>query len=163
LTNLRYSLLPLLALLAIVASIVVAPSMAAAQTAGLDQYQPNPGSTHHSAGGDGAAGPNDDGPVAGGAPAAGGSSGTGTAAGGNGGDEGADRSSGDGRNASRHGDPDAVPTSAGATEHPLGTIPFTDYPLTPLLLGVLLLLLAGLIAKLATYLAGRRRQPPSPV
>jgi hypothetical protein len=158
LTDLRYSLPSLLALLAIAGSIVIAPSLAAAQTAGLDQYQPNPGGIHHSGGGDRPAGPSDDGRASGGAPAAGGSSGTGT-----GGGEGAGRSGGDGHDTSRAGSPDAVPTSPGPAEHSLGTIPFTDYPLTPLLLGVLLLLLAGLIAKLATHLAGRRRQPPSPV
>jgi hypothetical protein len=159
LTDLRYSLPSLLALLAIAGSIVIAPSLAAAQTAGLDQYQPNPGGTHHSGGGDHAAGPSDDGRAGGGAPAAGGSTGTGTGGGG----ESAGRSGGDGQNNSRAGSPDAVPTSPGPAEHSLGTIPFTDYPLTPLLLGVLLLLLAGLIAKLATYLAGRRRNPASPV
>lgn len=154
-TDLRYSLLSLPALLAIVASIVVAPSVATAQTAGLDQYVPNPGNTHH--GGGGAGGDDGDGGHAPSAPA-----GTGSSSGGDGTSADERGAGGNGERASTSDGPAAVPTSTGTAEHPLGTIPLTDYPLTPLLLGVFLLLVAGLIARLATYLAGRRRRPPTP-
>ena len=159
LTDRRYSLLTPLVLLALLASIVVAVPVAAAQTAGLDQYQPNPGGIGHH-GGSGGAGAGGGGGSGGGPTAAAGPE---SAGGSTGGSSGGGGGGGAGRAGGANGGGDtSVPTSAGTAEHPLGTIPFTDYPMTPLLLGVILLLVAGLIARLATYLAGRRRQPPTP-
>ncbi len=151
----RHRLLSPLALLALVGSIVVAVPVAAAQTAGIDQYQPNPGNDGGSGGAGGGDGP---GPGAG----AEGPSGA-TAPGG-----GTEASDGDasGGGSRAAGDDDdrsggAAPTSAGPAEGDLGDIPFTDYPMTPLLLAVILLLAAGLIARVAT-LAARRYRDSSP-
>ena len=150
----RHSLLTLLALLALVGSIVVAVPVATAQIAGLDQYQPNPANNPPSGASNGGASEHGGGA---GADASGdGSSDTGTSAGAGGASGGDGGSAGSGSGGDRGGVV-GVPTSAGPAEGNLGEIPFTDYPMTPLLLGVILLVVAGLIAKLATYFAARYR------
>ena len=151
----RHSLLSPLVLLTLLGSIVVAVPVAAAQTAGIDQYQPNPGHDGGAgAGGDAEPG-GPDGPAASGEEAP--SAGTATPSGG-------DDPAGGGANSESKPDGDdnrggsATPTSAGPAEGGIGDIPFTNYPMTPLLLAVILLLVAGVVARVATLAARRYRQ-----
>ena len=148
----RHSLPTLLALLALVGSIVVAVPVAAAQTAGLDQYQPNPGNSNPSGGSGDPGGPGESGAPPDGAAAGGGVVGGSAGPGGGG-----DARGGSGSRGDEGGGVVGVPTSAGPAEGDLGEIPFTDYPMTPLLLGVILLVAAGLIARLVTHVAARSR------
>jgi hypothetical protein len=125
--NRRTTIRAAIALSALVAGIVIAPSAALAQTAAADQYLPGtdtPGGGQAPEGGGGGGGQN---------PAGGGGGGGQEAAGG--GDE-----------AAAGGGAELSP-SAGTGEADAGTLPFTGYPLTALLLVVIVLLVAGLLVR----------------
>jgi hypothetical protein len=135
--NSRISIGTAIALCALVAGIVIAPAAASAQSSAVDQYvpgQPNPpggGQGPESGGGGGG----DNNPGGGG----GNGGGQGPAGGGGGGN-------GDEGPAGGEGGP-ALSPSAGTGETDAGSLPFTGYPLTALLLIVLILLVGGVLVR----------------
>jgi hypothetical protein len=127
--NRRTTIRTAVALCALLAGIVIAPSAAFGQSAAADQYVPNA-----------PAGPSPDGDGGNQNPNGGGGGGGQNPAGGGGnenpsGAEAPDNGAG------------ALSPSAGTGESSAGELPFTGYPLTALLLVVLILLAAGLLLR----------------
>ena len=122
-----------IALCAVMAGIVTTPTVASAQVAAGDQYTPNPPSGGEE-------------PTGGG----GGGGGQGPGGGGGGNGEGAENPAGGGGDLS---------PAAGSAESDAGSLPFTGYPLTGVLLIALLLLMVGLVLRFARAGARLRSAP----
>lgn len=123
------------ALCALVGAFVLAPA-ASAQSAGADQYTPNPpGGGEEPEGGEGGQGPG----------------------GGGGGNPGGDQGPTGGGGGNPGDTSDALSPTAGTGQTDSGELPFTGYPLTTVLLVVLALLIVGTLIRVAVASRDRIR------
>ena len=128
----------LIALLALMTGIVMAPTGATAQVAAGDQYQPNP---------PGGGGQNPDGGGGGQNPGGGGGGQNPGGGGGGGGNPGGDDDLNAGGGDGAQSPASALSPAAGSGETDAGELPFTGYPITWVLLVALILVGGGLLVK----------------